>query len=344
MSANLNLAYADSPFFESNPDEQFFLGCKSPFSDGSLGMATDWPEFSTMPVHSSTPKFHPPSVQHDEIFQHAAANKRENSAPAASTASSVSCTFSPLFSSSSSSSLVSTPSLPPTADVNYCRLLELSTTLHEYCCQLMSVQEAQGESTVISTPTIDQILAVTQSLSEMCSPVSANSGDHNQDTSFQPQSRPSYTHSDADIPSNVPFRSPPDGATVLLILSCYLRLLHLYNAVLSKPSAVGNGNGIQPLCVQIGCFSTAMTSSMSVLACLISQTLGNFEATLKNLASTVCYPKSPSVGEGDRLWQLDTDKGAESSVSILARAALSEVWTLHTSLRQQLQTMNSVCD
>lgn len=208
----------------------------------------------------------------------------------------------------------------------------------------MTVQEAQTDSSVSSTPMIDQILAVTQSLSEMCSTVPSKSSDNDQDKGFHPQSMLPYAHAETDLPSDVPFRSPPDGATVLLILSCYLRLLHLYNAVLSRPSAVGNGNGIQPLCFQIGCFSTPITSSMSLLACVISQMLGNFEATLKSLASSVGHSTSPGVGEGDPLWQSKTDKGTESSVAVLTRTALSEVWTLQANLRQQLQAMNSVHD
>ncbi|RHZ63427.1 uncharacterized protein CDV56_104737 [Aspergillus thermomutatus] len=323
-----------SPFPEPSPNEPFVsLGCRSPLNSGPLCMAPDW-------LHLSAPKSHSSSLSHGETIQPTAASAMTN--PFGTTTS------------SSSSSSVSTPSLLAAADVNFYRLSELSMTLHEYHCQLVTAHGAQSDSVVDPPPTIDQILAVTQSLAEILSPVPSH---HNRsNNNLPPNHKPlcPCPRTEMDLPFHVACRSSPDGATALLILSCYLRLLHLYNAALSSPSAVavrpmspagnGNGNGIgmQPLRFQIGCFSTPMTSSMALLACVSSQLLGNLEAALRRLASSMDPSKGPAAGRGDQPWPWEPDAGPASSVMVIARAAMLEARTLQANLRQQLHLLNSV--
>lgn len=344
--------YTDSLVPEANPEEPFFLGCKSPHHGGSLSIATDLLDIhsiSALPSPSNVPL---PSLQHDGA-SHLIPDKMLGPPTAASSTSSMSYAFSPLFPPSLSSSTVSTPSLPTTTEIDFCQLLKLSTTLHEYCCRLMSVQEAKMDSATNFLPTIDQILTITQSLSEMISPVLPTSSDLDPNKAFRPQSVTSYPPTEIDSPSHVPCRSPLDGATALLILSCYLRLLRLYNAGVSKPSAVvatsipgtaEDENEMQHLSFQIGCFSTPMASSMILLACLISQTLGNFETTLKKLAFNMSISRQLGTGEGDQSWPWEPDAGPGSSVMAITQAVLSEMRILQANLRQQLQATNSVCD
>jgi hypothetical protein len=227
-------------------------------------------------------------------------------------------------------------------------------TLNEYSCQLAAATAtaaagAQSDSVVDPPPTItiDQILAVTQSLADILAPVPTHY-DLDNNKSLQ-HTKPPCPRADFDYPFPVASRSSPDGATSLLILSCYLRLLHLYNIALSSPSAVavapvspagnGNGNGtvMQPLRFQIGCFSTPMTSSMALLACVSSQLLGNLEAALRRLALSM-----PAVGWGEQSWPCQPDAGPGSCVMMVARAAMLEARTLQSNLRQRLHVLNSV--
>jgi hypothetical protein len=225
-------------------------------------------------------------------------------------------------------------------------------TLNEYSCQLAAATAtaaagAQSDSVVDPPPTttIDQILAVTQSLADILSPVPTHNDIDNNNKSLQ-HPKPPCPHADFNYPFPVASQSSPDGATSLLILSCYLRLLHLYNIALSSPSAVavapvspagnGNGNVMQPLRFQIGCFSTPMTSSMALLACVSSQLLGNLEAALRRLALSM-----PAVGRGEQSWPWEPDAGPGSCVMMVARAAMLEARTLQANLRQRLHVLNS---
>ncbi|KAF7155842.1 hypothetical protein CNMCM5623_008722 [Aspergillus felis] len=325
-----------SPFPDPSPDEPLLSsGCKSPLNSGYLYMAPDWLHLPMQP-HSSAPKTPSSSLAHGETFQ--------------PTAAITTFTLSSSSSSSSSSS-TSTSSLLVASDVNFYRLSELSMTLNEFSCQLAAATAtatagAQSESVVDPPPTItiDQILAVTQSLADILSPVPTHNDPNNNNLQLP---KPPCPRADFDYPFHVASRSSPDGATSLLILSCYLRLLHLYNTALSSPSAVaiapvspagtGNGNVMQPLRFQIGCFSTPMTSSMALLACVSSQLLGNLEAALRRLALSM-----PAVGRGEQSWPWEPDAGPGSCVMIIARAAMLEARTLQANLRQRLHFLNSV--
>ncbi|GFF31448.1 transcription factor ACEII [Aspergillus udagawae] len=312
-----------SPFPELGRDEPvLFVGCRSPLHSGQLCTAPDWIDLSSSKSHSS-------SFSHEESIQRALADEMTN--PFGTTASS---SLPP-----SSSSFVSAPSLLGAVNANFYRLSELSMTLEEYHCQLLAINGAQSDSVVDPPLTIDQILAVTQSMAEILSPVSNHTD-------------PNDERAKMEFPLHAAYRSLPDSATALLILSCYLRVLHLFNAVLSSPSAVavtpisatrngdGNGNGMQPLHFQIGCFSTPMTSSMSLLACVISQLLGNLEASLKCLASSMNPSKAPQT-RFDQAWPSEPDAGPVSSVMLIARAAMLEMKSLQANLHQRLLLLSS---
>ncbi|RHZ60761.1 hypothetical protein CDV55_102440 [Aspergillus turcosus] len=326
------------PFAELSPDEALLsLGCRSPLNIGSLYMAPEWPHLP-MQTHSSAPNPHSSSLPHGETFQ--------PSASVSTTTSSSSSSW-----SSSSSSSISTSSLLAAADVNFYRLSELNMTLHEYSCQLAAATataRAGGQSDSVVDPhpsvTIDQILAVTQSLADILSSHNNNNTPNNNELHLNHKTLRSGPLADIDFPFHVPCRPSPDGATTLLILSCYLRLLHLYNTALSSPSAVvapvsptgnGNGNGIQPLRFQ-SCFSTPMTSSMALLPCVSSQLLCNIEAALQRLASIM-----PAASRGEQSWPWEPDAGPASSVMAIARAAMLEASTLQANLRQRLHLLNS---
>ncbi|GFF47679.1 transcription factor ACEII [Aspergillus udagawae] len=323
MASNNHDQASLSPFPELGRDEPvLFVGCRSPLYSGQLCTAPDWIDLSSSNSHSS-------SFSHEESIQRALADEMTN--PFGTTASS---SLPP-----SSSSFVSAPSLLGAVNANFYRLSELSMTLEEYHCQLLAINGAQSDSVVDPPLTIDQILAVTQSLAEILSPVSNHTD-------------PNDERAKMEFPLHAAYRSLPDSATALLILSCYLRVLHLFNAVLSSPSAVavtpisamrngdGNGNGMQPLHFQIGCFSTPMTSSMSLLACVISQLLGNLEALLECLASSMNPSKAPWT-RFDQAWPSEPDAGPVSSVMAIARAAMLEMKSLQANLHHRLQLLSS---
>ncbi|KAF7171850.1 hypothetical protein CNMCM5623_004161 [Aspergillus felis] len=318
-----------TPFPEPGRDEPALsLGCRSPLDSGQVCTAPDW-------LHISSSKSHSSSFAHGECIQPALAGEMTN--PFGTTTSS----SLPL----SSSSTVSTPWLLAAANANFYRLSELSMTLERYHCQLLTTHRAQSDPVVDPPPTIDQILAVTQSLAEILLPVSDHTDANNR---LHSSHKPLFPRAKMDLPSHSACQSLPDGATTLLILSCYLRLLHLYNTVLSSPSgaavtpmsATRNGNGTQPLYFQIGCFSTPMTSSMALLACVISQLLGNLEASLNCLASSLNPSKAPR-NRVDQIWPSEPDAGPTSGVMAIARAAMLETRTLQANLRQQLQLLSS---
>ncbi|KAL6231004.1 hypothetical protein BDW75DRAFT_54637 [Aspergillus navahoensis] len=318
-------------FPEPSPDDPFFsLGSRTPLNINVLAeKSPDWLETTSVSTHSFAPKPHPSTCsQQEEAMQILPPTSCEvtNRPPTAAPS---------LSSSSSASTFASSPG-PAAQSVSFYRLFELSMTLHEYSQALDASATESSEATrtlqvVDPPPTIDQILAVTQSLTDLLAPFS--SCNHKQSQPIDPLLQTPGSHSSSSIPA------APDGATALLILSCYLRLLHLYNTALSNPSAtpVCPPSASQPLHIRIGCFATPVGTSMALLACASSQLLGHLEFALRGLTSSLNLPKAAATAAISR----PSDQSVPcESVLMLAHAAVMEAKTLRSNLRQQFHSLS----
>ncbi|KAG0156872.1 hypothetical protein PDIDSM_4054 [Penicillium digitatum] len=221
------------------------------------------------------------------------------------------------------------------------RLVDLTKALYECYSALLhnspndagaakSTDLEQGDQALVDpTPPIDKILSLTQSLAETLN------GMINQ--------YPSTRATDSSA-ANAP---GPDTPTILMTLSCYVRLLHIYNSLFrsaktvkllqthsSSQSAETCSEPIRNFIhFQMGSFSTSGAPSLSLLVCLSAHLLENLETALGNLASYVARSSK------DRAAQWEMESGP-ASVAILAKVAISEARSAQLDLRQQLQAVN----
>ncbi|KAJ6127791.1 Transcription factor ACEII [Penicillium samsonianum] len=241
------------------------------------------------------------------------------------------------------------PSPPqPTTAATGCaiyRLVELTKTLYECYSALLhqspnntgsarSTYFEQGGDPALVDPTsrIDKIFSLTQSLAETLNGIINHCP---------------YTRATDLSAANPP---GPDTPTILMTLSCYVRLLHIYNSLFrsaktskilqthpGSQSASTSSESIQnPVHFQMGSFSTSGAPSISLLACLSAHLLENLETALSNLASYAAHSSK------DRGAQWEMESGPAASVAILAKAAVSEARSAQLDLRQQLQAVSSI--
>ncbi|KAL4965420.1 uncharacterized protein BDV14DRAFT_199827 [Aspergillus stella-maris] len=322
-------------------------------------------------------QLHPTTNSNNDGFPAGLAGPQSVSASSASSAPSA---------VSASVSTASSVAGVPAPTVDFYRLSELSLTLHEYCQRAQTYAQSSADA-MVPPPTIDQVLAVTQSLTDVLAPFSTSLSADAYTTTSSPRSNHVHGVNDPlraslDYSQNhhlpLPPRSAPDAATTLLILSCYLRLLDLYNTILlnanptpghcSPPGTLplpmpgsmtgpGQGQAHQPLHLQIGCFSTPMASSTALLTFLSSQLLGNLETSLSALASSPQLGPSKAaaaisrVGSQSSLSNAASEYGfgscasaggggPASSVMFLTNAAVMEAKSLRRNLKSQFQGLS----